>query len=74
MGVANIEDLDLAVAESKDALVRLRSQNQISKLHVFIKAPSVFAMALGHRLNGVCAMQLHDWVDGQYVPTALLGA
>lgn len=70
--IANIEELNLAVVESKNALVRFRSQNQISKLHVFIKAPSVFAMVLGHRLNGVCAIQLNDWVDGQYQPTALL--
>lgn len=72
--IANIEELNLSVAESKDALVRFRSQNQISKLHVFIKAPSVFAMVLGHRLNGVCVIQLNDWVDGRYVPTALLGS
>ena len=72
--IANIEDLNLAVAESKDALVRFRSQNQISKLHVFIKAPSIFAMALGHRLNGVCAVQLHDWIGVPYVPTAPLGS
>jgi len=70
--IANTEELNLAVVESKNALVRFRSQNQISKLHVFIKAPSVFAMALGHRLNGVCAIQLNDWVDGRYQPTALL--
>jgi hypothetical protein len=72
--IANIEELNLAVAESKAALVRFRSQNQISKLHIFMKAPSVFAIALGHRLNGVCGIQLHDWVDGRYVPTALLGS
>jgi hypothetical protein len=72
--IANIEDLNLAVAEAKDALVRFRSQNQLTTLHVFLKTPSVFAIALGHRLNGVCAIQLHDWVDGQYVPTALLGS
>jgi hypothetical protein len=71
--VANIEELNLAVSEAKDALVRFRSQNQISKLHVFMKTPSVFAMVLGHRLNGVCLIQLNDWVDGRYVPTALLG-
>ena len=72
--IANIEELNLAVAESKDALVRFRSQNKISKLHIFMKAPSVFAMVLGYRLNGVCVIQLNDWVDGQYVPTALLGS
>ncbi|KQX01108.1 hypothetical protein ASC94_00165 [Massilia sp. Root418] len=70
--ISNIEDLNLAVAESKDALVRFRSQNRISKLYVFIKAPSIFPFALGHRLNGVCAVQLNDWVDSQYIPTALL--
>ena len=67
-----VADLNLAVAEAKTALMNFRSSNRLSKLHLFIKAPSVFAMVLGHRLNGVCAIQLYDWVGGQYVPTALL--
>ena len=49
-----------------------KSENKLSKLHLFIKAPSVFAMVLGHRLNGICDIQLYDWVDGQYIPTAEL--
>ena len=64
--------LNLAVANAKTALVNFRSANRLSKVHLFIKAPSVFAMALGHRLNGVCAVQLYDWVEGRYVPTAVL--
>lgn len=70
--IASIEDMNLAIAEAKNALVQFRSQNKISKLHLFLKAPSAFAMILGHRLNGVCSIQLNDWVDGHYIPTALL--
>lgn len=66
--------LNLAVTEAKAALVRFRAQNAFSKLHLLLKAPSVFATVLGHRLNGVCELQLYDWVDGQYVPTALLSS
>lgn len=72
--IGGMKDLNLAVAECKTALVRFRSQGGLSKLHLFIKAPSIFSMALGHRLNGVCAVQLYDWVDGTYIPTAFLTA
>lgn len=72
--IDGMEVLNVAVAEAKAALVRFRSQNALSKVHLVVKAPSVFAMVLGHRLNGVCEVQLYDWVDGQYVPTALLSS
>jgi len=64
--------LNKAVAEAKSALVHFRSKNQLEKVHLFIKAPSHFAMVLGHRLNAVGRVQLYDWVDGRYVATAVL--
>ena len=64
--------LNKAVAEAKSALVHFRSRNQLEKVHLFIKAPSHFAMVLGHRLNAVGRVQLYDWVDGKYVATAVL--
>ncbi len=70
--VDGVGTLNLAVSEAKAALVRFRSELGLAKLHLFIKAPSVFAFVLGHRLNAVCTVQLYDWVDGRYVPTALL--
>jgi len=72
--IGEMLDLNLAVAECKAALVRLRSQGGMSKLHLFIKASPIFSMVLGHRLNGICAIQLYDWVDGAYIPTALIVA
>jgi hypothetical protein len=54
------------------ALNGFRARHQLSKVHVFIRAPSMFAMALGHRLNGIGTVQLYDWVDGRYQPTVLL--
>ena len=68
--IANMMTLNLAVAEAKQALMRFRSANRLELVHLFIKAPSVFAMALGHRLNGVGGVQLYDWVDGGYALTA----
>ncbi len=70
--VDSMSTLNLAVSEAKAALMRFRSELGLTKLHLFIKAPSVFAMVLGHRLNAICTIQLYDWVDGRYVPTALL--
>jgi hypothetical protein len=65
--------MNKAVTEAKSALVSFRSRHRLEVIHLFIKAPSHFAMILGHRLNGVCRFQLYDWVAGRYVPTALLG-
>jgi hypothetical protein len=70
--IDSMETLNLAVREVKSALVSFKSENKLSKVHLFIKAPSVFAMVLGHRLNGVCDIQLYDWIDGQYMPTVEL--
>ncbi len=64
--------LNKAVAEAKSALVDFRSRSQLETIHLFIKAPSHFAMVLGHRLNAVGRIQLYDWVDGRYVATAVL--
>lgn len=64
--------LNTAVNEAKAVLIAFRSRHRLSRVHLFIKAPSVFAMALGHRLNGVGVVQLYDWVDGSYQPTAEL--
>lgn len=66
------KSLNLAISEVKSALVRFRSETAINKIHLFIKAPSVFSIGLGYRLNGVCAIQLYDWIDGRYLPMAKL--
>jgi hypothetical protein len=64
--------LNKAVAEAKSALVDFRSRNKLEVVHLFIKAPSHFALVLGHRLNAVGRVQLYDWVDGRYVATVVL--
>jgi len=70
--VAGQAEMSLAVNEAKAALVRFRSENRLELIHLFIKGPSVFSMLLGHRLNGVCKVQLYDWVYGSYRATAVL--
>ncbi|MFS2162395.1 SAVED domain-containing protein [Variovorax sp. Varisp62] len=52
--------------------MRFRSEQKLARLHLFLKAPSFFAMALGHRLNAIGSVQLYDWVDGIYRPSAML--
>lgn len=71
--ITDLAALNTAVSETKAALVDFKSRNRLRKLHLFIKAPSVFAMGLGHRLNGLGTVQLYDWIDIEYQPTALLG-
>ncbi len=66
--------LNTAVAETKAAVAAFRSKHQLSHIHLFVKTPSFFAMALGHRLNGVGEVQLYDWVGNGYVATALIGS
>lgn len=65
--------LNTAVAEAKAAVAAFRSKHQLSRIHLFVKAPSFFAMALGHRLNGVGEVQLYDWVGNGYSATASIG-
>jgi hypothetical protein len=72
--VASQAEMNLAVAEAKTALVRFRSDRRLNVIHLFIKGPSAFSMLLGHRLNGICKVQLYDWVDGAYRATAILDA
>jgi hypothetical protein len=71
--IADIRTLNTAVADAKAALVAFRSKHQLERVHLFVKAPSFFAMALGHRLNGVGEVQLCDWVGKGYVPTTKIG-
>ncbi|WP_250502261.1 dsDNA nuclease domain-containing protein [Caballeronia sp. AZ7_KS35] len=70
--IENMKDLNTAVHEAKAALSSFRSRHRLKRLHLFIKAPAVFAMALGHRLNGIGTIQLYDWIDLAYKPTAEL--
>jgi len=72
--VSSQEEMNLAVAEAKAALMSFRAENRLELLHLFIKAPSAFSMLLGHRLNGICKVQMYDWVDGTYCSTAILEA
>lgn len=71
--VGTIQELNALVYDAKAALSAFRSSHRLQRLHLFIKAPSLFAMALGHRLNGLGAVQLYDWVDNQYQATVQLG-
>ena len=70
--LTDVAVLNTAVNEAKAALVVFRSRHRLSRVHLFIKAPSVFAMALGHRMNGVGVVRLYDWVDVAYQATAEL--
>lgn len=72
--VVSQAEMTLAVADAKAALVSFRSEHRLEVLHLFIKGPAAFSMLLGHRLNGVCKVQLYDWVDGGYRATALVDA
>jgi hypothetical protein len=71
--ISDITSLNTAVSEAKIALAEFRGRNQLQLVHLFIKAPAMFAMALGHRLNGVGQIQLYDWDQGKYVATVQLG-
>jgi hypothetical protein len=71
--IANEAMLNTAVSDAKAALSAFRSRHQLARIHLFVKAPSFFAMALGHRLNGIGEVILYDWVGNRYVPTASIG-
>lgn len=70
--ISDNAQLNAAVREAKTALTNFRSLSQLKRIHLFIKGPSFFAMALGHRMNALGEIQLYDWVDNGYVATARL--
>ncbi|MEX3963344.1 dsDNA nuclease domain-containing protein [Paraburkholderia sp. EG286B] len=70
--VTDIASLNTAVKEAKIALAEFRGRHQLLRVHLFIKAPAVFAIGLGHRLNGIGRIQLYDWEQGKYIPTVQL--
>lgn len=72
MPIGDSVALNTAVADAKGALVAFRGTHQLARIHLFVKAPSFFAMTLGHRLNGVGEVMLYDWICGSYKPTAKL--
>ena len=64
--------LHVAIREAKTALTNFRTSSQLKRIHLFIKGPSFFTMALGHRMNALGEIQLYDWVDNSYIATARL--
>lgn len=71
-GLPDLAVLNKAVSEARQHLARFRAQLGASVIHLFVKGPSFFAMALGHRLNGVGDVQLYDWMGSHYAATARL--
>ena len=63
------EPLNTAVWEAKAAMTKFRSDHALQTLHILVKAPSMFALVLGHRLNGLGQLQFYDWVGGRYIAT-----
>lgn len=70
--IEGIAVLNTAVAEAKSSIVNLRASSEWDTIHLFMKVPSFFAMALGHRLNGLGRIQLYDWIGNEYKATALI--
>lgn len=70
--VTDITSLNTAVSEAKVTLAEFRGRHQLQKVHLFVKAPAMFAMALGYRLNGVGRIQLYDWDQTKYIATVEL--
>ena len=71
-GLPDLAVVNRAVWEARQNLARFRAQLGASVIHLFVKGPSFFAAALGHRLNGVGDVQLYDWMGSEYTPTARL--
>ncbi|GIZ51889.1 hypothetical protein NCCP691_19030 [Noviherbaspirillum aridicola] len=68
--IPSISALNGAVHDAKAALVDFRSTYGLTHIHMFLKGPSFFAIAIGHRLNALGEVQLYDWVANSYHPTA----
>lgn len=63
-----------SIVEAKGEILAFRGKYQLACIHLFVKAPSFFAMSLGNRLNGVCELLLYDWIEGSYQQTAMISS
>lgn len=70
--IGDLQTLNRAVNEAKKAIAAFRANGAITKIHLIIKGPSFFAVALGHRLNALGSIQLYDWMGDNYAATAQL--
>jgi CBASS immunity sensor of nucleotide second messenger signals len=57
----------------KNAIAAAAADFRTPAIDLYYVGPAAFAVALGHRWNGLPATQLHEFVqaEGKYVPTAI---
>lgn len=70
--IGDLHTLNRAVNEAKRAIAAFKAKGAVTKIHLIIKGPSFFAVALGHRLNALGPIQLYDWMGDTYAATALI--
>lgn len=70
--IEDLQTLNRAVNEAKRAIAAFKANGEVTKIHLFIKGPSFFAVALGHRLNALGSIQFYDWMGDTYMATAQL--
>jgi hypothetical protein len=58
--------------EVRSALVGMASASLTTKIHLFLAMPQGLAVFIGHLANGLPPLQLHEFVAGSYVASALV--
>lgn len=69
------DQINKAVKDVKIRIAKVLSEASCNTVHLFLAGPGTFALFLGHRLNGLAAVQCYEHKAANvYVPTCLLKA
>jgi hypothetical protein len=74
--LANGVDAQVSVQTVKNAIAEVAARLRPEAIDLYYVGPAAFAVALGHRWNGLPSTQLYEFVQatGTYVPTALISS
>jgi SMODS-associated and fused to various effectors sensor domain len=67
-------DAQVSVQAVKNAIAEVAARLRPEAIDLYYVGPAAFAVALGHRWNGLPSTQLYEFVQasGTYVPTAFI--
>jgi hypothetical protein len=72
--VTSAKQAQALVGTLKAAVAEATAELKPDVLDLYLAGPAAFAVALGHRWNGLPRTQLHEFLaaERRYVPTAML--
>jgi hypothetical protein len=72
--IVSAQHANKAVMSAKEIIAATARATGAKLIHLYVAGPAVFALFLGHRLNGTCDAQVYQWEAGTntYMPACRL--